>query len=106
MKYIAALGAVIVVGGGIVIVLNTLSVETATNDQKNTHEVKEVVTEVTVDVLQERVQAAQDAARPDIEAKAQEAYQKHVESELEAIRQQVTADYIAELEETITHEDY
>lgn len=93
MKYIAALGAVIVVGGGIVIVLNTLSVETATNDQKNTQEeqLEEPITQPScMDIMQD--EDACSAAEDVIYKKELQAELNALESDFEAIDAQYQAD--------------
>lgn len=59
--------------------------------------VTEVVTEE-VESVEVRIKAAQDAARGDIEAKAQEAYDHYVEQALTQIATEVRDEYIAELE--------
>ena len=59
-----------------------------------------------VEVLEERIKEAQDAARGDIEAKAQAAYDAVVEDEMTAVADEVKKDYISEIEATISSESY
>ena len=68
---------------------------------------KEIVTEeVVVDVLQKRIEDAQNAARPEIEAEAMKAYENAVQAELQSIEDKVKMEYITELEETIESPEY
>ena len=70
---------------------------------------REVITqteEVHVDALEARIKAAQDAARSEIEAKAQSAYESVLDAEMTQIADTVKAEYIAEIQGTITSEVY
>lgn len=101
MNKIILLGGVIVGGGVLIFLANQPQVVHVTNDRQ-----EPVIQVETVDVLQARITSAQDAARADIEAKGQEAYQAFVDKELDIIRQEVTSEYIAELEQSISIESY
>ena len=67
---------------------------------------KEVIKEVQVEKLEERIKTAQDEARIEIETKAQEAYDALYEDEMNKVSDSVKTQYIAEIEATITSEDY
>jgi hypothetical protein len=65
-----------------------------------------VVEVLTVEVLEERIRVAQEAARSEVEKKAQAAYDAVVEDEMTAIADGVKKAYISEIEATISSEDY
>ena len=65
-----------------------------------------VVKTETVEVLEVRIKDAQDAARERIESEAQAIYDKHVEEEMTKVSDQVKEEYIAEIEATISSDEY
>lgn len=102
MKTIIAAAMVVGIGGMVVLAQYNKPLEV-----ENTKIEKEVVTEeVVVDVLQKRIEDAQNAARPEIEAEAMKAYENAVQAELQAIEDTVKMEYITELEETIESPEY
>lgn len=100
MKTIITVGIVVSVIGGILTFLpNSTTV-------KNIKEVVEVEKTVEVDVLENRIKDALDAASASTTAKAQAAYDKVYEQEVKRIEDEVKAAYIAEIESTITDPNY
>lgn len=65
-----------------------------------------VVKTETVEVLEVRIKNAQDEARERIESEAQAIYDKHVEEEMTKVSDQVKEEYIAEIEATISSDEY
>lgn len=73
---------------------------------KNEREVITNTEVVEVKELEVRIEEAQQAARADIEAKAQTAYDAVVDEEMTAIADRVKKEYITEIEATISSEEY
>jgi len=100
MKTIIITGLIVSVIGGVLTFLpNTTTV-------KNIKEVVEVEKTVEVDVLENRIKEALEAASASTTAKAQAAYDKVYEQEVKRIEDEVKAAYIAEIEATITDPSY
>lgn len=100
MKTIIITGLVMSVIGGAVLFYPSVTEVT------NIREYVEVEKTVEVNVLENRIKGALDEANGSIEAKAQEAYNKVYEMEVKKIEDKVKADYIAEIEATISSESY
>ncbi len=98
MKALVTTGVVaVVVIGGMAVIRNTEEVF------KETIEVEK---QVEVNVLDKRIEEALQAAQASTTAKAQAAYDKVIEAEKKRIEDEVKADYIAEIESTITDPSY
>ena len=98
----------IIIGTGLAIVMGVI-VRYVPNEYTavgNNEVEKEVIKEVQVEKLEERIKTAQDEARIEIETKAQEAYDALYEDEMNKVSDSVKTQYIAEIEATITSEDY
>ena len=97
MKLSIAWIVIVIIGviGGILYFVP--STQTVLNER-----VVEVEKVVEVPTLDKRIEDAQNEARSDIEAKAQEAYNAFVEKEMTRIADEVKAEYIAEIEATIS----
>ena len=67
---------------------------------------EEVIKVETVDALEARIKTAQEGAHASTTAKAQEAYDKVYKAEMKRIEDGIKADYIAEIEETISDASY
>jgi hypothetical protein len=98
MKAILTAGVV-----GLVIIGGMTLVPNGTEYLKDTIEVEKTVE---VDALQARIDIALEAAQASTTAKAQEAYDKVLAAEKKRIEDEVKADYIAEIESTITDPGY
>lgn len=86
-------------GGAVYVVSMVSTTEVVTKTATSTVEVK-------VNVLEDRIQKAQDEAGVEIEAEAQAAYNSVFENGMRKVADQVKAEYIKEIEETITSADY
>lgn len=100
MKTIITLGIVMSVIGGIVFFYPSVT------EVQNIREVIEVEKTVEVNVLEARIKEALDGAENDIKAKAEEAYNRVREIETKKIEDAVKAQYIKEIEATISSESY
>lgn len=65
-----------------------------------------VEVQVVEEKLEVRIKDAQEAARAEVEAKAQNAYNAVIEEEMTAIADDVKKEYIKEIEATISSESY
>ena len=100
MKTIIITGLVMsVIGGALFFYPNTTAVQ-------NIKEVIEVERTVEVNVLENRIKSALEEANGSIESKAQEAYNKVYEIEVKKIEDEVKAEYISEIEATISSGEY
>ena len=69
--------------------------------------VKKTIVEVQkIEVLEERIKEAQDAAREEIETMAESAYNAVYNDKMREVSDSIKEEYIAEIEATITSEDY
>jgi cbb3-type cytochrome oxidase cytochrome c subunit len=100
MKTIVTLGIVMSVLGAIAFFFPNVTEVT------NIREYVEVEKTVEVNVLENRIKEALEEANGNIEAKAKEAYNKVYEMEVKKIEDAVKANYIKEIEATISSEAY
>jgi hypothetical protein len=100
MKIIIALGCVMSVIVGVVYFNPSVT------EVKNIREYIEVERTVEVNVLENRIKDALKEANGSIESKAKEAYNKVYEMEVKMIEDKVKADYIKEIEATISSVEY
>jgi LPS O-antigen subunit length determinant protein (WzzB/FepE family) len=99
MKTITVLGGIVIVALGILYTVPWTQEYVA-------ERIVEVPTVETVDVLEVRIKEAQNGAQASTTAKAQEAYDKVFKTEMKRIEDEVKADYIAEIEKTISDPSY
>lgn len=95
---VGTLVGVALIGGAVLYFLPS------THEVINDRVVQEKVIEV--DTLDLRIKTAQEAKMGEIEASAQKAYDEYIAEQLRLIEEQVKIEYIKELEETISSEDY
>jgi hypothetical protein len=100
MKIIIALGCVMSV------ILGVVYFNPSVTEVKNIREYIEVERTVEVNVLEVRIREALEEAGSTIENKAKEAYDRVYEMEVKMIEDKVKADYIKEIEATISSVEY
>ena len=76
------------------------------NSAEVVKETQTIVEVQTVDSLADRIKTAQEAEMSQIEASAQEKYNKYVDDELERISNEEKIKYVSEVEESITDPEY
>ena len=99
MKLITILGGIVIVAVGVLYFVP--STQEFVNER-----IVEVERVQTVDALEVRINEAREAAMASTTAKAQEAYDKVYEAEMKRVADEVKADYIAEIEKTISDPSY
>ena len=97
-KLIIALGIVGLMGAALELAYNT--------DVEVINQTETIIEVQTVDSLEDRIKTAQEAKMSEIEASAQAAYNELMAKELKRIEDKVKAEYIEEIEATITSVDY
>lgn len=97
------MGGIVFIFGAMIFIAEQGTVTEVENTTMPVEAQERVVVE---DALERRIEARQSEEKDRIEAEAQAAYQNVLDSENERLRQEETAAYIAELEETITLESY
>jgi len=97
----------LIIASGIAIVVSVgVFLYPSITEVTNIREYIEVERTVEVNVLENRIKDALEEANGSIESKAQEAYNKVYEMEVKKIEDAVKANYIKEIEATISSEDY
>lgn len=96
--------AIIVTGVAVLVIIGGMSFIPSVSETVN--KTIEVEKEVEVDALEKRINEALEASQASTTEKAQKAYDDVVAKEKKRIEDEVKADYIAEIEATITDPSY